>query len=163
MDEHAVEDLTSLFIGVEALVDEMPQEAATLRDAETVRHFQRGDGRRIVLAVTDEVADGRQAGANDSGVFCGVDDFVDLAGDEATVEVDGQRIDEAPLLSGNDPPRRILRLTHAQRCVGSGEVVDGEARSSDNAEDYVRYGLFVAFAVYDEIGPDPPAHAGGDR
>ncbi len=90
--EDAVEDDLTGGAGVEALVEEVAEEAAALGDAGGVDVFC-GCGRGGlafggVFHPAGEVADGGEAETGDDGVLNDVDELVDFAGEEAGIQVD---------------------------------------------------------------------------
>ena len=99
LDEDAVEDAPPLLVLVEALVEELAEEAAALRDAvaQGEGDAREGVGRGgLVLEEADEVARGGEAAAGDARVAAAVDDLVDPPRLEAAVEGDPRRPGEAP-------------------------------------------------------------------
>ena len=75
----SVEDPVALFVGIEAIVEELAQEAAALRSAEA-------DGAlhlALLLHISDVIADGGGSQARNGGVLAGVNHVVNAARFEA--------------------------------------------------------------------------------
>ena len=141
--DDAVENDATLLVGVEALIQEMPEEASRLRDAppdgEThpaERVFLLGGG---VLEEADEVARAREAAAHDARVLAAVDDVVDESRLEAAVERDRLAVDEAPALAGDGLGRiegkaadghLVLRARGIENEVGAVSPVGERGRRS---------------------------------
>src|ERR1700738_761801 len=105
-----VEDLASLLVGVEALINEVSEETPALRDAESIRAFRCGCRVRIVFAVRHEIANGGQTASDDRRIPGGVNDLVDFSRNESAVEMDRRRISKPPVSSRN-------RDAWRRRCV----------------------------------------------
>ena len=87
--EHAIESDAAIFIGIESLIEKIAQEAAILRDAFAEHTRRRRDGVRRVLCIRGEVAYGGEAESGNDRIGDHVDIFVNAAGLEAAVEMDG--------------------------------------------------------------------------
>src|SRR5204862_342918 len=82
--EQAVEHLASRLVGVEALIDQMPQEPAGLRDTEAEGPADSKRTGLVVLGVRDHVPHRGETHADDHRVARTVDELVDLAWLEAS-------------------------------------------------------------------------------
>ena len=111
---HAIERDRPGLIGIEALVEEMAQEPAALREAEADRALHRRERARIVLEVTHDIAHGREAEAAHDRIFCDVDEFVYVVRREAVARSDRGWIGdvfavdpacEFPVAARHDPAR----------------------------------------------------------
>src|SRR5215471_1494600 len=85
-----VENLPIFFVGVEALIDEMPQVAARLRDAETQGAFDRSHVIALVFQIRDQIARRRQPQSNDRRVLRAIDNLVNLARLETGFEINAR-------------------------------------------------------------------------
>src|SRR5213078_2416130 len=106
-------------------------------------------------SIRREIADGGEAGTDDGRIGRRVDDLVDLAGDEAVVEMNRLWIDEAPPGRWDGAPRR-------HRCVALGQNrvlrIGGRiAETADVALDHVRDGMIEGLRADDEVAPHAPA------
>ncbi len=109
VDQETVEDLPAPLVGVEPLVQELPQQPAGLGDPEADRVAGGERAARLVLRVTHRVANDGQAEARDFGVLAPVDQFVDLAGLESLRSVDepGVRYGLAAVVGAGKAPGRL--------------------------------------------------------
>ena len=120
--EDAVEHLAPLLVLVEALIEEVPQKTAALRDApadgvtEARHRVVRG---RVVLHEADQIARAGQADADHPGIGAAIDNVVDAAGLEAAVEGDGAAVDEVPARARDDLTLRGRIVAHRHRVVGT--------------------------------------------
>ena len=130
----AVEHLAAPLVFVEPIVQVRPQEAPALRHAERNRALDRPRrnrqriGRRV-FQVRDHVAHGRGTHAHDGRILRFVNDFVDLAGLEAAVEIHARQVGhdlsiretrELPVAPRDEAARALDRVAHAQ---GVGRIV----------------------------------------
>src|SRR5207247_11100004 len=97
--EQAVEHLASRLVGVEALIDQMPQEPAGLRDTEAEGPADPKRTGLVVLGVRHHVPHRGETHADDHRVARTVDELVDLAWLEASGARDPRLVREAPLVS----------------------------------------------------------------
>ena len=108
--EHTIKHDASSFVFVEALVDEVAQEAAGLRDTPADGACDARQritfGGAGVLEEADDVAGAGETNANHARVAGAVDHVVDQPRLEATVERDRSGAGEAPG-AARDLPRRI--------------------------------------------------------
>ena len=129
MCHHAVERLAMALVLVEPVVHVGPEEAAALRDAEGDGAVNRACGNRprvgrTVLEHRDRVTNRRRADAGDRWILRPVDDLVDLAGLEPSLQIDARGIrrsrsigeaGELPIGMRKQTPRSFDRVTHGQR------------------------------------------------
>ena len=97
--EDAVEHAAALLVFVEALIEEMAQETAALRNAPAHRGVRAADrirARRVVFHEADEISSSREAASKHPRAGRSIHHVVDTSGLEATVERDGSAIDETP-------------------------------------------------------------------
>lgn len=137
MGHRPVEDLGALFVGVEALIDEVAQEAAGLRNPE--RHRVLDAGKRALGVMADiapkkrvEIAGRHEGEARRHRVLCRIDEVVDRAGIHVgrTVDLDFRRADE---LEGKSFRRgRCVALLLAHRQLGACRV-HGRRRIGERA------------------------------
>ena len=123
--EDAVERRPAALVGVESLVQEVAEEAPSLRHAVGDAVARRRDARGVVLEVRDHVAHGGEPGAHHHGVLRPVDHLVDPAGLEARGEVHTARIGDghAELLARKLPLGARNRAALAEGIVAHGEDV----------------------------------------
>ena len=126
MGDETVEHGTVRLVIVHAVVQERTQEAATLGHTESVGVLQLagscGAGRAFEPEVRGDVSGGQQAEADYRCASGGIDDLVDLAGLEASLQVDVAGIGDAaavlhpgkpPLLSRYDMLAGVLVVLHS--------------------------------------------------
>src|SRR5262245_61299719 len=108
--DHPIQNLAALFVGIEVLINEVPQKPPALRDPDSIGALNRRNRLRIVLEIREKISHTRQAESHDYWILRGVNEFVDLAGGEAVVEMYEMRIRcelarnvaaEAPFLTTN--------------------------------------------------------------
>ena len=166
--KNGVERPPPLLVRVEPLIQEMAQQAPGLRDAVRDAVLHRGDARRVVLQIRDEVPDRGQTSAGDDGALRAIDHLVDAAGCEPALQVHGLRIgdDRAVLLLAGEAPRRAGDdRAVAGRQVARGQHVGGIVGVGDG----VRHGPRRAHAVAQRDGVgrrldrDVAAHEARDR
>src|SRR5439155_690832 len=114
--EEAVEYGAARLVGVEALVDEMSQEPARLRDAEANTPANGEGAGRVVFAVRHHVPHRGEAEADDDRVSRAIDQLVDPAGLEAPGVSDPRpTVHEAPLIARHDAAGRQPALRSTPR------------------------------------------------
>src|SRR5208337_2873021 len=86
--ENAVERDASVFVGIEPLIEKVPQKAAVLRYAFAIDALRWSQRVGSVLGVGSKIANGRESAAGHDGVGNNVNIFVDLAGLKAAVQMD---------------------------------------------------------------------------
>src|SRR5579859_1138304 len=113
VSDHAVHHLTTLLIGIEVLVDKVPQKAPALRNSNGIRSLHRRSGLLIVFQVGEKIANRGQSNTNNGGVLCRIDEFVNLARNKPAIEMNVMRIifelaihsvSKTPLGAGNRLP-----------------------------------------------------------
>ena len=125
MHEHAVEGLVPALVGVEALVEEVAQEAPGLRHAEGHPEPRGEEALRVVLGVRDDVADGGETETAHDRVARAVHELVDLAGLEAARHGDVPRVlhDASVHLTSEAPVAALHHRTGREPAVAHREDV----------------------------------------
>ena len=109
--QNAVERNASFFVRIEALIEEVAQEAPILRNAFAIDACRGSDGIGCVLGIGREVAYRGEAAAGHDRIGDHVNIFVDFSGLKAAVQVDMavtrsefavDRLRELPFRAGND-------------------------------------------------------------
>src|SRR3989442_10732318 len=117
--EEAVEDRASRLVRVEALIDEVPQEPARLRDAEADTPADGEGAGRVVFGVRHHVTHRGETDADDDRVARAVDELIDLARLEASTARDPRLpVREAPLITRHDAAGGPAALALPQHLVG---------------------------------------------
>src|SRR6185503_14011061 len=75
----SVEDAVALFVGIEAIVEKLAQEAAALRSTEADGSLRLA----MLLHISDVIADGGRAQTRHGRILCGIDHVVNAARLEA--------------------------------------------------------------------------------
>src|SRR5690349_9422140 len=127
MSEDAVEGDFSIFVGVEAFIEKIAQEAAILRNAFAIDALRGSDRAGMMLCVGSEIADGGEAQAGHHGILDDVDIFVDFAGLESAVEMNVAitrnefvfaSLRELPFRAGNDGAWGFARISNREGVAG---------------------------------------------
>ena len=85
MDEHSIEGLPPPLIGVETLIEEMPEKTAGLRNTEGDPVVDRKNRIEIIFGVRDHVPDGCEAESHESGIRSLIHQFIDVSGFESPI------------------------------------------------------------------------------
>jgi len=109
---HAVHHLPALLVRVEILIEKVPEKAPALRYAHGISSLHRSCGLRIIFQIGKKIAHGRQSHACHYRIFSRVDQFVNLAGLKATLQLDKPAfVSKAPFFARNRLARTIRRVT----------------------------------------------------
>src|SRR5438105_9254284 len=92
MCDLAVHHLAALFVGVEILVNEVPQKASALRNSYGIHAFHRRSGLGIIFQIGKKIPNRRQSYAHHCRILGRVDQLIYLAGNETAVEMNVMRI-----------------------------------------------------------------------
>ena len=92
VSDHAIHHLPAFLVGVEILVDEVPQKASALRNPHRISAFYRRRRLRIVFQIRKKIAHRGQSHSHHCWVLRGIDQFVNLAGNKAAIEMNIMRI-----------------------------------------------------------------------
>ena len=154
--EQAVEHLASRLVGVEALIDQMPQEPAGLRDTEAEGPADPKRTGLVVLGVRHHVPHRGETHADDHRVARTVDELVDLAWLEASGARDPRLVHEAPLVPRHDAASRQPAVALGQHVVGVLRVGDGirpvVAVAERQGRDALVHGPVAAHRALDRAG-----------
>src|SRR5882724_5313557 len=123
MRDDAIHHPPPLLVGIEILIQEMPQESPALRNPHRIHTPHRSRGLRVVFKIRKEIADRRQPGAHNRRIFRLIYDLVNLPGLKSTVQmnevwivhqlpVNGMR--KAPLVAEDGLPCSSRRISYRQ-------------------------------------------------
>ena len=161
-------------VGVEAVVEKRPQQAAALGDAERERAVERcfADAElrcALVLEPRDGVADRGQSQSGKRRVRGRIDDLVDALRLETARQVDARRIRydvaaavdarELPVVARNRAPLAERRVAHGQRMSVALRVGDGVGDMVAVAERMIA----DTGRADDEVAAHEPRDSGGGR
>src|SRR6267143_1134333 len=167
MRNDTVHDPAALLIGVEVLIEEMAEEAATLRYSHRIDAADRSRGLGIVFKIRKEIADRSQPGTCDRGVFRFIDALINFAGQKTAVQVNEMRIGDklafhgmgkAPPPARDYLPRTIGRVAHGEDVFRTGRIVDRITFSSSGAQQDMSQRHVVSFLGWREIGTHQAAN-----
>src|SRR3954471_24081792 len=85
--DYAIHHLPALLIGVEVLIDKVPQKAPALRDSYGVSALYRRCCLRIIFQVRKEIAHRGQTYADNRGIFRRIDEFINPARNKSAVQM----------------------------------------------------------------------------
>src|SRR5262249_32998828 len=122
--DHAIEGATILFVGVEALVKKLPQEAPVLRATEGVGVPGRDRPALLVLHRRCHVAQRRKSEASNDGALGLVAQLIEMAGLVAALEIERGNVGyqlpvphaaELPLVARNGARRAEKTIAYGER------------------------------------------------
>src|SRR5205807_6149567 len=122
--DHAIEGPAILFVGVEAFVEKLPQQATVLRGAEGISVTCRNRPALLVLHRRCHVAQRRKSEASNDGALRLVTQLIKMAWLVAALEIERGIIGhhlavlhaaELPLVARNDARRAEKAIAHGER------------------------------------------------
>ena len=131
MRDHAIEQATILFVGVEALVEKLPQEATVLRGAEGISITRPDRPPLLVLHRRCQVAQCRKSEASNDGALRLIAQLIEMAGLVAAFEVERGDVGddravlhaaELPLIARNGSWRAKKAIAHGERVRRTGRI-----------------------------------------
>ena len=131
VNQHAIEHFAVALIAIETVIQHGAEEAATLRDAESVGALQREvRGRRTGYEAAEtqpgnHIAHGGETGAGHRRIFGGVNQLVNPAGIEAVLGHDGRAVFDVPVGAGNGSARAFHLVANSQAEVGIVGIENG--------------------------------------
>ena len=144
--KHAIERHSSVFVGVEALIKKVAQEASVLRNALAVDPRCRSDGIGCVLGIGRKIAYDGEAGPGYDRVSDNINVFVYFAGLKTTVQVDisvaqGELaihgMSELPLRARNEGTLAVSGVPDRQHIEGIVRCGDRVFKPADITENKV--------------------------